>query len=432
MTDFSTPPLPGGFLAQIERLLPKEEFSAFLNSYLSPHTRAARRRPADKGAEPGDIPWEPLAFSIPHESEMGAHPLHEAGQYYLQEPSAMVPARVLSPRPGDTVLDLCAAPGGKATQLAAMMRGKGTLVCNEPHPKRAKVLSANVERMGITNACVTSCLPEKVSEIWQNHFDKILVDAPCSGEGMFRKNPDARAEWTPDAPARCAERQRHILHHAAKMLAPGGRMVYSTCTFNDVENEGVILDFLAEHPEFSLVPFSLPGLPSADEGMLRLWPHKTRGEGHFAALLKKDGAAKAASSCPLAPLPPMAAEAMAALRDIAASAPAPNALFKGVYTAAPANPPPLSGVPVMRLGLHLGYFKGNLFMPDHALALALPFDRQFSVTEAEARLFQHGEVLPCPDALSGFAAPTLDGIQLGFGKAACGQLKNHYPKGLRK
>ena len=350
----------------------------------------------------------------------------------------MAAAAALAPRPGERVLDLCAAPGGKSTQMAALMQGRGTLVCNEPVAARAQVLSRNIERMGVKNAVVVSALPEELSPRWPEYFDRVLVDAPCSGEGMFRRHPEAIGEWSPAAPAGCAQRQAAILLSAARMLRPGGRLAYSTCTFSAEENEGVIQAFLRERAEFALVPFSLPGLPPCD-GMLRLWPHQTRGEGHFVALLEKQGAPRAEKprrrgEKPPLPAPDAAAAALARdfLKEYMAGEAAPNALFAGRLTQAPEQLPPLEGVRTLRVGLQLGEARGKLFVPDHALALAVPCQRAWPLEEAAARLYQAGQPLPAPDGLRGWLTPTLDGLSLGWAKASDGLLKNHYPKGLRK
>ncbi len=425
---------PEGWIEQLRPLL-GDELPDFLRALNEPPLRGVRTR---KGAPPlpvaGEkVPWGEDAYYLPLDSDAGATPAHEAGAYYIQEPSAMTAAAALRPLPGDRVLDLCAAPGGKSTQLAAMMAGDGVLVCNEPVPGRAQVLSRNLERMGVKNAVAVCALPEDLSPRWPAFFDKILVDAPCSGEGMFRRHPETREEWTPSSPAGCAGRQARILHHAAMMLRPGGRLAYSTCTFNATENEGVIEAFLKEHPDFHLVPFSLPGLPACD-GMLRVWPHLAKGEGHFAALLQKDGDAQKKQAVFDLPAPSKNEMALtqAFLQEHIAEAVHPNAVFAGKTSAVPDELPPLKGVRVLRLGLRIGEVKGKIFLPDHALALACPSLRTIPVTEDQARAYQAGQVLPVDEKLRGFYTPTLDGLNLGWGKASEGQLKNHYPKGLRK
>ena len=429
--------LPQAFIEQMQHML-GDALPDFLHTYEQPYFRGIRMRPgvsvfSDAGEE---VPWAAHAHYLPLDSRAGAHPLHEAGAYYLQEPSAMGAAAVLHPLPGERVLDLCAAPGGKSTQLAAYMEGKGLIVCNEPVPGRAQVLSRNVERMGIPNAMVTCALPEQLSPRFPQYFDKIMVDAPCSGEGMFRRHPEAREEWNPSSPAGCADRQLYILEHAAQMLRPGGQMVFSTCTFNDTENEGVVQHFLHTHPDFSLLPFSLPGLPP-NNGMLHLWPHLIRGEGHFVALLQKEGNSPALCKKPVFPCQPLSKQDMAVAQDFLSAHLVhpifPSGLFMGHVIALPDAPlPDLKGLRIVRLGLQLGDVKGRLFQPDHALALACPVKYTFSVNEEEARLYQNGQVLPCPDDVKGWLCPVLEGMQLGWGKASQNQIKNHYPKGLRK
>ena len=255
------------------------------------------------------VPWEETGYYYQAEDAPGKHPYHEAGVYYIQEPSAMVPAALLDAKPGERILDLCAAPGGKSTQIAIRMEGSGILFSNEINPMRAKALSENIERMGIGNACVVNETPEHLAEVFPEYFDRILVDAPCSGEGMFRKNQEACEEWSQENVKMCAGRQDGILELAAGMLRPGGRMVYSTCTFAPEENEGSVSRFLRKHKDFELVEISALekeryGLQGCDgegrfvgeavkglEGTIRLWPHRIQGEGHFAAVMRKAGAA---------------------------------------------------------------------------------------------------------------------------------------------
>lgn len=428
-------PYPEAWIEQLKPLL-GAQLPDFLDCLALSPARGIRMRPGrgPVAEAEGPVPWAENAWYLPLDSDAGARPAHEAGAYYLQEPSAMAAAAALHPLPGERALDLCAAPGGKSTQLAAYMAGQGVLVCNEPFPSRAKILSRNVERMGVKNAVVVSALPENLSLLWPAYFDRILVDAPCSGEGMFRRNPQARTEWSPASPGGCAQRQKHILHHAARMLRPGGRLVYSTCTFNELENEGVVEDFLREHPDFSPVPFQLPGLPPC-QGTLRLWPHQVRGEGHFVALLEKREGEEARPLRPfLLPSPGKGEIALARdfLREQIAEDVIPNALFAGRIVQAPAEAPPLDKVKVLRLGLQIGECRGKLFFPDHALALACPPRKGTPLSPAEAERYQSGETLAAPADLQGFCVLTLEGLPLGWGKASAGQIKNHYPKGLRK
>lgn len=426
---------PSGWIEQLAPLL-GDQLPDFLHSYDLPPFRGVRMRPGrapipDAGAP---VPWAEDAYELPLDSPAGALPAHDAGGYYLQEPSAMAAAAALHPGPGEKVLDLCAAPGGKSTQLAAYMENRGLLVCNEPVPARAQILSRNIERMGVPHAVVVSALPEELP--WTGFFDKVLVDAPCSGEGMFRRHPETRQEWTAASPEGCARRQRQILDQAARLLRPGGMLAYSTCTFNPTENEGVVQAFLTRHPAFSLTPIVLPGLP-ANDGTLHLWPHQVRGEGHFVALLRKQDAewpdaGKTERLRPPLPGKAEAALAQAFLREHLFSPPAPNGLFAGRIVSAPETLPSLNGIRVLRLGLHLGEVRGKVFLPDHAAAMACAPLRPLPVTQETAAAYQQGQVLPVEDGLKGFYTPVLDGLVLGWGKASGGQLKNHYPKGLRR
>lgn len=394
------------------------------------------------------VPWAASARYLSMSSTAGAHALHEAGAYYIQEPSAMLPATLLAVKPGETVLDLCAAPGGKSTQLAAAMAGVGTLVCNEPVPSRAAILSRNLERMGVTNAVVVSMDPSRLAERWPLLFDAILVDAPCSGEGMFRRHPETRLEWDACAPSRCAARQLHICESALAMLKVGGRLCYSTCTFNEVENEHVIAALRKAHPALMPLPYSVSighgKALSAQDGQVRLYPHEIAGEGHFAALLQKTGATGTQACKPcylLTPASAVAAPTAAQTDGYSAfcqtyahgAMPTPNAALGEALLAAPPLPP-LSGVKVLRAGLTLGQLKGKVFAPDHALSMAAPMPPlpTVSLDTAQAVRFQRGEVLPAPAGVRGYGIAAYRGLALGFFKASEGQLKNHYPKGLRR
>ncbi len=430
--------LPQAFVDRMAAQL-GDELPAFLRTYDEPYQRGIRLNPfkrvgddlrPDGLLEP--IPWEPAGHYLSMDSRAGADVLHEAGAWYLQEPSAMIPAAVLNAQPGERVLDLCAAPGGKTTQNALRMAGQGTIVCNEPITDRARILSRNVERMGIPNAIVVSAWPEKLAALWPEAFDAIQCDAPCSGEGMFRRHPETRDEWTPESPAGCAKRQGDILDSAAVMLRPGGRLVYSTCTLNRIENEGVVADFLRRHPDFATESFSLPGLDAPD-GMLAIYPHRVKGEGHFVALLRRKGRGTAAwkTASPKENAPDK--EALAALNGFLPGARA-NLLFGGELRYCPDMPDfsRAKGVSVLRSGLHLGTVKGKVFIPDHAWAVAIcpPDIPRLSLTEEEARLYQNGQVIPAEG--KGWVLACYGGIPLGFGKVSEGMMKNHYPKGLRR
>lgn len=429
---------PDAYTAQMRSLL-KEEANAFFASYADAPWRGIRfrdeRRPLPASELLGPIPYAKNAFYLHADSKAGACPLHEAGAYYIQEPSAMAAATVLCPQKGDRVLDLCAAPGGKSTQLA-MSAPMALLAANEPIPSRTQILSGNIERMGITNAIVTCAYPQQLASKWPGFFDRILVDAPCSGEGMFRRHPETVAEWSPETPQRCHQRQVEILRAAASMLREGGRMVYSTCTFNTIENENTISVFLNEHPHFHLIPISVPGLSDAPSGTLRLFPHTFRGEGHFIALLEKnkdasDVSETAKSISTLAP----DRQALSLFSDFAEEmglSILPNMQQGNRLFFVPSGVPPLDGIKTLRTGLHLAEIRGKNLFPDHALALSVPIKKRFEIDEKQAAAYLHGETLECPDEMRGYYVISYQGYQLGFGKASDGQMKNHYPKGLRK
>lgn len=430
--------LPKDFVNRMAAQL-GDELPAFLRTYEEPYQRGIRLNPckpvADEYLPDGllePVPWEPTGCYLSMDSRAGAGILHEAGAWYLQEPSAMIPAAVLNAQPGERILDLCAAPGGKTTQNALRMKGQGTIVCNEPIRDRAKILSRNVERMGIPNAIVVSAWPEDLAKVWPEAFDAIQCDAPCSGEGMFRRHPESRDEWTAESPAGCAKRQGDILDSAAVMLRPGGRLVYSTCTLNQIENEGVVEAFLERHDDFILEAFELPTL-AAPTGMLTIYPHRVKGEGHFVALLRRKGEGCAAwkTALPKEHAPDKAT--LQALRAFLPGAQA-NLLFGGELRYCP-DFPDLSkarGVSVLRSGLHLGTVKGKVFVPDHAWAVcnAAPDVPRVQLTEEQARLYQNGQVVPAEG--KGWVLACYAGIPLGWGKISDGMMKNHYPKGLRR
>ena len=365
----------------------------------------------------------------------------------------MAPVTLLDPQPGERVCDLCAAPGGKTTQIAGRMKGEGFLLCNEINPKRAKILSRNIERMGVKNSVVTCAYPAQLAPHFPAFFDKIMVDAPCSGEGMFRRQIEARDEWQENSPRGCADRQMEILEEAAKMLAPGGRMVYSTCTFNDTENEGVLGRFLAIHLEFSLVPFALPGLPEAKKGYLHLYPHEIRGEGHFISLLEKStdavvsvenqAAAKKNDRRRAKQEPQRSTKGKQSEKLQIPDVFAPGMSLERLYLAGDAlwalpegiDMERLSGLRVLRTGLLIAHSEGRRFEPDHALAMALkPQEaaRWVELDEAQALLYQAGEALDLGDLPGGYTLLCHRGVPLGWGKQAGGVMKNHYPKGLRR
>ena len=454
--------LPEAYIAQMKRLLGEAGFFAYEQSLSQPVTRALRvnllLRPDGSLPCPVEgvgerVPWAKGCYFVEGDARPGLSPLHEGGLFYLQEPSALSAVSVLAPQPGERVLDLCAAPGGKSTQIAGLMQGRGLLVCNEPVPARAQILSRNVERMGVRSAVVTSAMPAQLAPRFPAFFDRILVDAPCSGEGMFRRQPEARDEWSAGSPRGCADRQLEILEAAAKMLAPGGALVYSTCTFNDTENEGVLARFTAAHPEFALEAFELPGLPSGSRGYVHLYPHEIRGEGHFVSLLRKAPDAPGApenEEKPRRAVKPargrgeQAKKAQQPAIAVPEDVLAPGVSFDRLHAAGgslwalPEGLDDLSrldGLRVLRTGLLLAHAEGRRAEPDHALAMALtPCEaaRTAELDEAQALAYQAGETLELGDLEPGYTLLTLRGVSLGFGKQAGGVMKNHYPKGLRR
>lgn len=441
------PALPAEFIDNMQKLL-GDETPAFLRALDAPPALALRLNPKRPGAEAasaafidGPVPWALWGRYLKPDPDIrpGASVPHAAGAFYLQEASAMASAAVLDARPGERVLDLCAAPGGKSTQIAAAMADRGLLISNDPEPARAKALAGNLERMGAANAVVISALPRALAGRWPGRFDAVLVDAPCSGEGMFRRDPAARNEWKGASPAGCAKRQAEILDCAAALVRPGGRLVYSTCTFNDVENEGSVLAFLGRHPDFAPEAFDLPGAGASQGGMLRLMPHRLRGDGHFVAKLRKAGV-------PEPPRPKGASRpdrdattALAMLWEEACpeSALPPDMDYKILgdrLYARPAGCPDTSGLRVIAPGLCLARLGRGRVEPEHALAMAMDpraARRRAALDPEQARAWLRGEALP-RDGEKGWTHVTCLGLPLGWGKASEGMLKNHLPKGLRR
>ncbi len=451
--------LPEAFTKRMQEML-AEEYPAFLQSYEETKKQSLRVNPL-KGEKDAflqncpfslsDVAWEENGYYYEGQDRPGKHPYHEAGVYYIQEASAMVPVTFLEAKPGEKILDLCAAPGGKSTQIAAAMQGNGLLVCNEIQPARAKILSENIERMGIRNALVVNHSPDELARFFQGYFDRILVDAPCSGEGMFRKNDDAMLQWSSENVQMCAERQDEVLFYAAQMLAPGGRLVYSTCTFAPEENEGTISRFLNQHPEFSIIPVEKKaGMadgngawvanPAEDiDRTIRLWPHKIKGEGHYVAVLQKEGILPAHQSfygCEKGISEKECKEYTEFKKEyIKAELQGSLLKFGEQLYLVPRKLPTLKGLKVLRPGLHLGTLKKNRFEPSHSLALALRKEdviqsENISLDNGMAEKYLSGETFASQK--KGWCLITVEGYSIGWGKGAAGTMKNHYPKGLRK
>lgn len=398
------------------------------------------------------VSWANEAYYFDENVRPGKHPYHEMGLYYIQEPSAMSAAALLAPKPGMRVLDLCAAPGGKSTQLATYLGDSGLLVSNEINTQRSRILSQNIERMGIKNAIVTNEDSFVLASHFPGFFNAIQVDAPCSGEGMFRKLPEAIEQWSMENVAICAARQKEILDNAAVMLKPGGTIVYSTCTFSKEENEDVIEYFLEKHSDFTL------------EEMERFWPHKVDGEGHFVAKLVRRGSVdtgfksdrqtkkiKNNKNRKNETKPALTKENMKLLSefldetisdDMAALIKNSRLVMFGeqLYRL-PDMEVDIKGLKVQRAGLHIGEFKKQRFEPSHSLALALKLSEAKNVVKLtcdnpQTIGFFNGQSVMLSDEQAaeckkGWALVCVDGYPAGWGKVNGTQVKNHYPKGLR-
>lgn len=398
------------------------------------------------------VSWANEAYYFDENVRPGKHPYHEMGLYYIQEPSAMSAAALLAPKPGMRVLDLCAAPGGKSTQLATYLGDSGLLVSNEINTQRSRILSQNIERMGIKNAIVTNEDSFVLASHFPGFFNAIQVDAPCSGEGMFRKLPEAIEQWSMENVAICAARQKEILDNAAVMLKPGGTIVYSTCTFSKEENEDVIEYFLERHPDFTL------------EEMERFWPHKVDGEGHFVAKLVRRGCVdtdlkadrktkknKNSKNRKNETKPALTKENMKLLSEFLDETISENmaawiknsrlVMFGEQLYRLPDMEVDIKGLKVQRAGLHIGEFKKQRFEPSHSLALALKLSEAKNVVkltwdDPQTTGFFNGQSVMLSDEQTaeckkGWALVCVDGYPAGWGKVNGAQVKNHYPKGLR-
>ena len=428
--------LPEAFLTRMQAQL-GGEYDDFLKSLERPRAVALRFNPL-KGERPRlpfvgeNVPWEPEGFYYDPDSRPGIHVFLEAGVYYLREASAMAPVALLDPQPGEKVCDLCAAPGGKTTQIAGRMLGEGFLLCNEINPKRAKILSRNIERMAVSNALVTNEHPAVLAERFAGFFDRVLVDAPCSGEGMFRKEEAAVTDWSQETVEMCARRQAELLHSAAQMVRPGGRLVYSTCTFAPEEDEMTVAAFLKVHPEFAPEEVDAPWFVPGENASYRMWPHKLLGEGHFAAVLRKMEGNETETPIPAGGKLPKEWQSFAKELGIRLPEGKAAAFGQNLYWA-PADMPDISRLKVLRPGLELGTAKKDRFEPAHALALWLKECRNtqnYGPESGEMKAYLHGEVVTSD--VKGWCLVQADGYSIGWGKGDGRVLKNHYPKGLRR
>ena len=427
--------LPQEFLDRMQTQL-GAEYPEFLQSLERPRAVALRLNPLKCKALSlpfikENVPWEPMGYYYDPETRPGLHPYHDAGVYYLQEASAMSAVALLDPQPGERICDLCAAPGGKSTQIAGRLMGEGFLLCNEIHPKRAKILSGNIERLCIANALVTNESPDRLAERLPGYFDRVLIDAPCSGEGMFRKEEAAVTDWSLETVEMCARRQADILDAGAKLVRPGGRIVYSTCTFAPQENELAVAAFLERNPDFETEAVESPWFTPVGEGQFRMWPHKLLGEGHFGAVLRRKGQDSVAGAGEPGEKLSKLWDAFA--RELGIRLPEGKAVTFGSRVFwAPKDMPCLKGLKVLRPGLELGELKKDRFEPAHALALWLSDCKNKENLRSdgvEIKNYLGGNVIPSDK--KGWCLVTVDNYSIGWGKGDGVQLKNHYPKGLR-
>lgn len=409
----------------------------------------------------GQVSWCDTGFYYEGDERLSANPYYHAGIYYLQEPSAMAPAAFLPVEPGDKVLDLCAAPGGKSTALAARLQGEGFLLSNDISASRCKPLLKNMEMAGVTNSVITCEAPEKLSGRFAGYFDKVLVDAPCSGEGMFRREPSMVKSWSAEEVKRYAVLQREILFHAAKMLRPGGYLLYSTCTFAKEEDEQTVEYFLEQHKDFSLQ--ELPFCEGIEMGRMewtlhgredvrncrRFLPHKVKGEGHFAALFKKEESADSSfgsvsgdwntkeQKVSKEKIPEAMEDFM---RDISDWKQWKKRIFfiKERAFLLPKHCPSLQGLRIVRSGLYLGDCLKKRFEPSQALAMALKsseYKKSISFPAEDIRIekYLRGETVEIDNTeIKGWTLFCVDGFPLGWGKCDRGRLKNKYNPNWRK
>lgn len=450
------------YLNRMRDLLGEEEFSAYLKSFDEERLYGLRVNTAKVTPEAfpelvswdlKPVPWIPNGFYYEGTERPAKDPYYYAGLYYLQEPSAMTPAMLLPVEPGDRVLDLCAAPGGKSTELGVKLAGKGVLISNDISNSRAKALLKNLELWGISNICVTSETPDKLADVFGPWFDKILIDAPCSGEGMFRKDDDMVKSYEERGPVYYSEIQKEITDQAVRMLAPGGLLLYSTCTFSRCEDEEIICHILENHQEMELI--RLPLFEGASggiglDGCIRLFPHKIKGEGHFISLLRKNsgGAERtAAGSRERSRMEPQGKRASALPTELTDFLALINREFDdsrimikndSVYYL-PENFVPAKELRYLRTGLLLGELKNKRFEPGQALAMTLhaeEFKQTISWNKEDDRVIRYlkGETISLTTEegpVKGWCLVCVDGYPLGFAKGTGMALKNKYYPGWR-
>ena len=461
--------LPIAFATRMKRLLGAEydAFFAALNTEravkglrVNTHKVSIEEFVANSPFDLTPIPYVTGGFIVDEDAGAGKHPYHAAGAYYMQDPGAMSAVAAI-PKDlwlcdGLRVMDLCAAPGGKTTQLAALCEARGGVVlANEYVSARSRILAGNVERMGLSNVCVTNTDAAHLSAEYPEAFDLVAVDAPCSGEGLYRKNDLAISEWSEENVTMCAARQREILTEAVKCVAPDGLLLYSTCTYSTEENEEIVAWFLRTYSDFSLIPCAADVVAHTANGITdfdargedlslcrRFYPHVCAGEGQFVALLKRDGGERAALRISETPLPrPLQKTAEDFLKETLGHTLSPILLSRGLLSAFPAS----AGTPLPRpkeavaIGVPLGEERKGRIVPHHHFFMSYGNECRSKILlapdDARVRKYLSGEEIDVPPTLSGYTAVLLSlgdtTLTLGGGKAVGGRLKNYYPKGLR-
>ena len=450
-----TDTLPKEFCVRMKNLL-TDEYADFINSYNSEPLKGLRinslKCSVEKLKSLLDItlmpsPFSPMNFYTHGGKISGNSPLHHCGAFYFQEPSASSAVTVLDVSQGEKILDLCAAPGGKSTQIAALLNNTGVLWSNEIVRSRSMILLSNIERMGIKNCIVSSLPPDILCNSLSGYFDKVLVDAPCSGEGMFRKDPQAISEWSLEHTFSCGERQLQILNSAKKALKDGGVLVYSTCTFSVDENERVIERFLSQNKDFSLCDCQNYAFGRGGYGMpqvKRIYP-MDGGEGHFVAKLIRNN-----PDCGYTPeknssvgrldknTKEIIRQAENLYTEIFGNAHCPAfTVVKDKVLIMPSVMPDYQGKGIIRCGILFGEIRKNRIEPAHHLFTSSKLSDfsnavDFDLHDDKLNDFLCGKEIHIRSAVKGYTAVGVNGMTLGFGKTSDGKLKNKYPKGLRK
>ncbi len=451
--------LPEGFKKKMKTTL-GDEYDAFIGvleehdpirAFRSSLIKTDGKDPFGGSVKTEPIPYVENGYILRDDIKIGSTPEHHSGMIYVQDPGAMSTVAALDISPSLRVADLCAAPGGKSSQIAERLGDDGFLLSNEYVPKRAKIIVGNFERLGVKNAAVTSLDTAELAKFYPNFFDLVIVDAPCSGEGMFRKSDEALEEWSEENVLRCAQRQKQIIKNGAAMVRPGGYLLYSTCTYSEEENEEVVSYILSERDDLSLRDvkeelrlatrggIAREGYPRDIAKCRRFYPHITPGEGQFLALFKKDEGAEAQTNVykdnqtPLSKSEERATGAF--LREVLGKIPKGRLVKVGSNIVLIQHGCPLPPHSVFMTGVLIGEMRGDIIRPSHQFFSAFGGDFLLKVdldgTDGRLDRYLHGEEIDTDVRESGWCAVTYRGVPLGGGKISGGRVKNHYPKGLR-